>query len=283
MSGPWVEFAESAGIRQGDVVRKFDSNLGESVQYGIVITADCDIAQRKTNDRMTIVRAVTVQEFVSKYWSTWELEKTAEKQSRFVAPFLNAAIQKFDESVSPLTPTRLAEWLGESNPEEIFESLQLSKSGHAKEFRALSALDAWIKFADDLEDSDGFRALSNAYRALGRPHLDVQERVREALITSGGFQDYLVIPNCPDQNRDGLVVLMREVLTAPARDFFRNMYQARLTDQSDGFARIGRLTDRVRFAVAQRLAFVFSRIGMEESYEENCRTLADLVSLEMSQ
>jgi hypothetical protein len=74
---------------------------------------------------------------------------------------------------------------------------------------------------------------------------------------------------------------MREMLSVPAQDFCRSAYQVRLSETSDGFVRIGRLNDRVRFAVAQRLAFVFSRIGMEEAYEDNCRTLADLVSLEM--
>lgn len=282
MSRAWADVAESAEIRQGDVVRKFDSEADSSAQYGIVITADCDIAQRKTNDRMTVVRAVTVQEFIQKYWATWELEKLAEKQIRLIIPFLNAAITKVDNSVSTLTASRLEDWLATSTPERIFEGLNLQPARHGKEFGCLNALHFWIKFAHDPHDTDGFKALSNANSAIGRSHTDVQDRVREALITSGGFQDYLVIPNCPDDNRDGIVVLMREVLTIPAQEFLRSKYQARISDRKAGYMRIGRLTDRVRFAVAQRLAFVFSRIGMEESYEDNCRTLADLVSMEMT-
>lgn len=277
MGYAWIHVGDEADIRQGDVVKTFEAN---NPSYAVVLTADCDIAQRKTNNRMTVVRAVPIQEFVSKYWSAWELEKTYEKQIRSLLPFLNAKIAAMDLKLDFLLPGRLTQWTRESSPSEIFDLLELNEKKNSKELQALAVISIYASFADDLQDDDGLRALTRAFSALGRPVSDIRERVRDALLTSGGFQDYLVIPNLPGTKEDGLVVLMREVLTAPFEEFCKSEYQARVEDRPGSYVRIGRLADRVKYAVSQRIAFVFSRIGMEHAYEDSCGTLAELIALE---
>lgn len=277
MANAWIHVSDETGIRQGDVVKLFG---GDKISYAVVLTADCDIAQRKTNNRMTIVRAVPVQEFVSKYWAAWELEKNYEKQVKTLLPFLNAKIGILDHNLDALDGERITQWAGKTSPSDIFDIIGLDAAKHSKEFGSLSVISIYARFAADLADVDGLSALSQAFSAMNRSTGDIRERVREALLTSGGFQDYLVIPNLPSTNGDGLVVLMREVMTAPAEDFFKSEYQARVEDSLGCYVRIGRLSDRVKYAVSQRLAFVFSRIGMESEYEDSCCTLAELISLE---
>ena len=283
MSDAWASFPGDASIRQGDVVKKVGPVDQVVNEYAVILTADCDIAQKKSNNRMTLIRAVPINEFVGSYWASWELEKLVEKQLRAVTPFFSACAGKIDPSLRALTDARLLAWVRSDSPDEIFDVLGVMPTKHAKEFAALSALKGYVVFLEDQQDRDGLAALSRAYVTLGRSLSDIRDRVREALTTNSGFQDYLIIPNCPDNLQDGLAILMREVFTIPAEDILQSEYQARVQDRINCFARIGRLRDRVKYAVTQRIAFVFSRIGMEAAYEDSCQTLADLIALEALQ
>ncbi|MCL6251852.1 hypothetical protein M3P36_12470 [Altererythrobacter sp. KTW20L] len=276
-----IDFASDSDIRQGDVLRSF-SDAGRDTDYGIVITADCDIAQKKSNNRITIVRAVPADHFVSHYWSVWELEKIAERQIRSLIPFVNGAIRRTELALDQLTAVGLRSWVISRSPEEIFRILDIRVDKYNKEYSSLVALSQWLSFANDVEKKDGFKCLKSVSQSLGRPESELRERVREALLTSGGFQDYLIVPNLPQSSHDGMAVLMGELVTVPVAEVHGSAYAARVCDADSGYVRFGRLADRVRFAIAQRISFVFSRIGMEENYEDDCRILADLVSSEVA-
>ena len=44
---------------------------------------------------------------------------------------------------------------------------------------------------------------------------------------------------------------------------------------------LGRLNDGVRFSITQKLAFLFSRIGMPEAFEAACETATELAAEEL--
>ena len=60
-------------------------------------------------------------------------------------------------------------------------------------------------------------------------------------------------------------------------DLFLTELEARIHDRPQAFHRLGRLHDGVRFAIAQRLAFLFSRIGLPPEYEAACEASTDIL------
>ncbi|MNN99507.1 hypothetical protein D3C81_2191680 [compost metagenome] len=51
---------------------------------------------------------------------------------------------------------------------------------------------------------------------------------------------------------------------------------ARINDRPDAFHRLGRLNDGIRYSITQKLAFLFSRIGMPKTFESACEAAAEL-------
>ena len=41
--------------------------------------------------------------------------------------------------------------------------------------------------------------------------------------------------------------------------------------------RIGRFSDAIRYAIVQRMAYLFFRIGMSDEFESDCDTVAELI------
>ncbi len=53
MTGFFTQIEDTEEVRRGDIIRKLNPKTGEAEKLGIVITADCDIAQRKAGERYT--------------------------------------------------------------------------------------------------------------------------------------------------------------------------------------------------------------------------------------
>lgn len=93
---------------------------------------------------------------------------------------------------------------------------------------------------------------------------------------------YFFLPQLPDNSRYGHVVLLREIRAAPLESVFRRSIDIRNTDTSPPyFLRRGRLSDNVRYAIAQQVATLFSRVGLPASFEEECEVAKEVVSEEV--
>jgi hypothetical protein len=71
--------------------------------------------------------------------------------------------------------------------------------------------------------------------------------------------------------------MLRSMWTIMAPDLYLTEQDARIHDRPDAFHRLGRLNDGIRFSITQKLAFLFSRIGMPKTFESACETAAELM------
>ena len=81
MSDHFIFIEDDVAIRQGDIIRRHD---GHSEILGLILTADCDIAQKKTNDRITWLEIVGADHYLENQWATEQLRRLVEKQSRAI-------------------------------------------------------------------------------------------------------------------------------------------------------------------------------------------------------
>jgi hypothetical protein len=272
--GFFAQIEDTAEIRQGDIIRKLHPKTGETEKLGIVITADCDIAQNKAGGRYTWLEIVPMATYIEGPWAQEQLRKLSEKRSKAICEHLNGQIRKLQPDLSPLTPESLAQWLRSKTPKEILASVTGQAS--VQDDKALRDLQGFALTVSTDENQSAFSRLKAAWKFFGFEEKIQRENVRNAFKDGGGFQDYFVLPELPRQTDLGFVVMLRSMWPIMAPELYLTEQDARIHDRPDAFHRLGRLNDGVRFSITQKLAFLFSRIGMPKDFESACETATGL-------
>ncbi|WP_325949614.1 hypothetical protein [Pseudomonas putida] len=274
MQGFFTQIEDTEEVRQGDIIRQLNPKNGLTERLGIVITADCDIAQKKNGERYTWLEIVPMAAYVEGPWAQEQLRKLSEKRSKGVLDYLNGQIRKRDASLTALTHEALVLWLRSKSAEEILASTT-GKSPAAGD-KQLRDLQAFALTVSSDETQSAFSRLKGAWTLYGTDEKSQQDNVRNAFKDSGGFQDYFVLPELPRETGLGFVVMLRSMWSLMANELYLTEQDARINDRPDAFHRLGRLNDGIRFSITQKLAFLFSRIGMPTTFESACETVAEL-------
>ncbi|MFB4391233.1 MULTISPECIES: hypothetical protein [unclassified Pseudomonas] len=274
MQGFFTQIEDTEEVRQGDIIRQLNPKNGLTERLGIVITADCDIAQKKNGERYTWLEIVPMAAYVEGPWAQEQLRKLSEKRSKGVLEYLNGQIRKRDPSLTALTHEALVLWLRSKSAEEILASTTGKSPGAGD--KQLRDLQAFALTVNSDETQSAFSRLKGAWTLYGTDEKSQQDNVRNAFKDSGGFQDYFVLPELPRETGLGFVVMLRSMWSLMANELYLTEQDARINDRPDAFHRLGRLNDGIRFSITQKLAFLFSRIGMPTTFESACETAAEL-------
>jgi hypothetical protein len=265
---------DTEDVRQGDIIRQLHPETGVVEKLGIVITADCDIAQRKTSDRYTWLEILPMAAYIDGPWAQEQLRKLCEKRSKPICQQLTGQIRKLKPEVTELTHESLVHWLRNKTPAEILTSATgQTPPLDSKQLRDLQGF-ALTVIAE--EGTSAFNRLKGAWKLFGTDEKTQRESVRNAFKDGGGFQDYFVLPELPRQSGLGFVVMLRSMWTIMAPELYLTEQDARIHDQPGAFHRLGRLNDGIRFSITQKLAFLFSRIGMPTTFESACETATEI-------
>lgn len=275
MTGFFTQIEDTDEMRQGDIIRKLNPTTGVTERLGIVITADCDIAQKKAGDRYTWLEIVPMATYIEGPWAQEQLRRFSERRSKTICEYLNAQIRKRQPNLTALTHETIVEWLRIKTAEEVLESvIGEEKAANSNILRDLQGLSLMVTTD---ETQSAFNRLKKAWTISGIEEKNQQENVRSALREGGGFQDYFVLPELPRQPGLGFVVMLRSMWTIMATELYLSEQDARINDRPDAFHRLGRLNDGIRFSITQKLAFLFSRIGMPKTFETACETAGELM------
>lgn len=266
-------------VRQGDIIRKLDAKTGAVERLGIVITADCDIAKNKSGNRYTWLEIVSMVDYLDGPWAQDQLRKLGEKRSKPICEYLNGQLRKRELGVDALTPQSLGEWLRGRTPEQILTGV--TGQVPTPEFKQLRELQGYAKTLTAEEGRSPGEQLKAAWKFFDVDEKGQQEALRSAFKDStGGFPEYFLLPELPRQDGLGFVVLLRSMWNIMAADLYLSEQDARVDDRPDAFHRLGRLDDGVRFSITQKLAFLFSRIGMPTTFETSCEAASTLAAEE---
>ncbi|MNJ26438.1 hypothetical protein D3C77_209210 [compost metagenome] len=274
MQGFFTQIEDTDEVRQGDIIRKLNPKNGETERLGIVITADCDIAQKKAGERYTWLEIMSMTAYVEGPWAQDQLRKLSQKRANGVCEYLNAQIRKREPGLTPLTHGSLAQWLLTKSAEQIYKSAT-GKAPIADD-KNLRDLRGFALTVSTDENQSAFSRLKAAWALFGTDERTQQDSVRNAFKDSGGFQDYFVLPELPRETGLGFVVMLRSMWSIMAPDLYLTEQDARINDRPDAFHRLGRLNDGIRYSITQKLAFLFSRIGMPKTFESACEAAAEL-------
>ncbi|WP_205918457.1 hypothetical protein, partial [Pseudomonas viridiflava] len=96
MRSYFKDWSDEEEIRQGDIISRIVHLHDQKPErrWGMVVTADCDIAQNKANNKYTWLEIVPAEEYVQYHWAPDMLRKMAKKHSKFCLEQLNNHIIK---------------------------------------------------------------------------------------------------------------------------------------------------------------------------------------------
>ena len=265
------EVAEDEDIRQGDILRvDSDINSKESdAEWLVVLTADCDIAQNKHQDIITTVRATSAYRYLSQTYAPSALESERKRIANEVLDEIHNMDRKRDPDVTRMRAETVCQWIKETEAKSIARSFKLRGN-------------SWDKFVNNLEQLalvmdqhveggkergiyiDRFMRL----RLLQKRKQDaVTGEFRQMLMNGLGI-DRFFVPTLPRVQDIGFVINFRDLESVASNRIFRSEYLWKVSDQDQtGYVRIGRFSDQLRYAIAQRALYVFSRIGLDRKFE----------------
>lgn len=271
----WTTVDAERPFAQGDILRSVSTNPEIEPSFGLIITADCDIVQSKAANRLTYVEVVTSRDYLERIWIPDQLQKYLKKQVKGAAEALTGLMRRSNLELT-MNEDQLLDWLRE-RPIEVIEKAvnQTGKQLDAKLVQTLTAMRCALGADADREPLEQWRSLRNI---LGEPVDRQSADLASALGGGGGFPDFFLLPELPAARGLGYVALLRFIQTVHADKVFTSEVDARIQGQPEALHRVGRLTDGIRFAITQKLAFLFSRIGLPTHYEDACKSAAALAA-----
>jgi hypothetical protein len=229
MTGFFTPIDDTDEVRQGDIIRRLNPKSGQAETLGIVITADCDIAQKKAGDRYTWLEILPMAAYIEGPWAQEQLRKLSEKRAKAICEYLNGQIRKLQLDLAPLTHESLVQWLRSKSAEDIL----LSATGQVpdKNSKQLRDLQGFALTVNGDEKRSAFTRLKDAWALFGVDERSQQESLRNAFKDGGGFQDYFVLPELPRQSGLGFVVMLRSMSTLMAPELYLSEQDARMLEE----------------------------------------------------
>ena len=269
-----VNVAGDEEVRQGDLIRRLAESRPEG-EWGFVLTADCDIAHGKAGDHYSFVEVVPAAAYLEEVWAPAQLKRLVDRQAKAAAEQLGGVMKRSGLKLG-IAPDVLLAWLNERTPAEIAASVnRTNKSLEPKLAASLAALHVALDQGAQITRLDRLR---RARLLLGEDAERIRRSVLEVFEAERGFPDFFLLPELPGATGYGFVVKLRSIRSLHAGDLFATEVDARIAGRPDAYHRVGRMSDGVRFAITQKLAFLFSRIGLPTDYEDACRSAAELVA-----
>lgn len=271
----WSIPLADAPVRQGDAIASQDPKTGTITRIALVITADCDIANRKHGADLACLAVTKLEDYARTIWAEKKLNKVFIDEIQKVRTHLARWHELLIGNPSHLSLDSTEAWIRRESAESICKTLNVPLPESKKlEFslnrlrRALSSLDS-SRHLDELEQYAAFRgALAD------QPPLALKAEALKRLQSESLPSDVFLLPQIPQVECDGAVVLLRELIGVASKSI-----HTRVTDlsTSSDYLRLGRLQDIYKYSISQAFGSLYSRIGLPDAFADQCRlSLAEL-------
>lgn len=269
---PCCEVQDQDPFCQGDVLHRHAGSDGGLGDFAMIVTADCDIAQGKDGGEFSLLKLTTAENYIERTWAKNEVRKIADRQLRLALDVLNDTLKKLDPCLTVLNADSLREWLEDQKPEDIADAVGLTGG---KRIDAVKALQC-VRCASE-ETEAGLTNLKRLWAILEMKDKAIQSRLSDTLHPSRGAADAYFIPYLPQFSEIGFVINLRALVSVPRQRVFASRTDARIAGASDGYYRLCRFRDGVKYSVVHQMVNLFSRVGMSEEYESESTSAADMV------
>jgi hypothetical protein len=270
MSFSECEYVDPAQpLLQGDVVRSLSTASDPWDALAVVVTADCDIENDKHGGRVTCVPVVPLTTYLATYYLPRRVARLADSLSeQFVSIMRKAQKENFADFERPISLARAKSWVLETSPAEVASSLKLVGqqrvlfASFAEQFAALNRLKQ-----GDFEEYCGAFISTQQLRMPTKEAGSIRQGLRLDLAghTNELPGDALFLNSLGDGLDRGYVAYLRVMRELPDESVALKSSQISFDMTHE---RISRMRSPYVHALTQRLAAVFSAIGLPSEYEK---------------
>lgn len=262
---------------QGDVIKWVGAEWNRPWQcFGVVVTADCDLALDKHGGVISYVPALTTDDYI---WNRWRVDAIASK----LDALLNKAATRIanwraknDQPSDPPSATAMRRWLERVGAESLLDEIGVVDRGQRQNL--LNVLSPAVAVLDCVNCANpDLHILSSAYNAINPKAAQNRQLLPDEIQKSwaslpGDVFHLTTMPEDDAAPGHGLFLHLRHI-----RQIEADRISARPDEIRSGSAkaqRIARVSAPYRYAVTQALARVFSDIGLPDAYDEKRKMAA---------
>jgi hypothetical protein len=265
---------KEAPIRQGDVIGFWDwSTRKPTERFGLVITADCDIAQERAFDSICYLRIIPVPDYLHLFWAPRMLVANRRKWLRVCA---QDAVSIFGarETTTTFSADIVEQLVAEGRLDQVRQKLlECAVEREHRLIKRFGLVDSLFQISPAL-GSDCFTRLIDAehiwreagdrVETLGRLNTAARNHLR------GNPQSVAFIRSIPEIDEvggsPGYAILLDQMNVWPLNSITFSFDVARQKPNEMAY-RLGRLSDRYKYAVIQQFAYLFQRIGLPDEHQ----------------
>lgn len=263
----YVELLGDEPLAQGDVIRAIGNGGDLWLGLLIVVTADCDLAHHKHGGTISCVPVLEASEYANLFLIAPDMLRIKDRLVERLSGEFHAAqaAASGDEQYTPLTPKRVAEWVSEADDETIqrtFTELNLAKATPLIAALRQIADPAAVTHAQSLE------VLAAAKHAVGdhKSLLEAQKSIHKNFTSQFSKLpgDAMFLHRLAVDLNEGYVAYLRRIVDVQETNVAVNVPEM---EAGRGYERVARLTSPYIYGLTQKLANVFSSIGLPDEYE----------------
>lgn len=268
MSEECEPLLDDRAIRQGDVFQWLgDAERSPWALYGVVVTADCDLAKEKTRGVLSYVPILTDEAY---FWTFWRPDKFApilQQHAAKAAGRITNQLQKSNPNQKPMSADSLLAWLDRRGVAGVVSDIGLTDNGQIKELsNRLNDLQLLVDLLSK-EDPD-YAALKSALplknpKASSENYDSLREELRSVVTSLPG--DTFFFSHLPGGSASGYFAMLRYISQCPITDVAINQEQLKFGGAKS--KRVAKMTSPYLYAMTQGLARVFTDIGLPRTYE----------------
>lgn len=251
---------------QGDII-KIEWPEGEKgPRLGVVINADCDLANGKTDGIVAFLPIYPFHDYLSQFWAP-----------SYIQEIITAATQNVLKLAGDTDRAGLHTWVRTSGIEAVGSAITNYKCLKKAQIEQLNNELRRLAICLDTEQTaiTQFRHICGIAPA---PAAYARTQITNAKKAMG--EGHFFISDLVDEKSVGFVIRMRRIYTIPELDYFVSTSGQMSESQGDRptAVRVARLTERYRFKVLQLFSQQYSRIGLPDDVTElSALAIDDLV------
>lgn len=270
-----------APLRQGDVLgfRNWQS-LPPLERYAVVITADCDLAQGRADATAICLVIAPLEAWIRAVWSREEYQREVDLTLKDTATRLNSSRQNTDKNAVDLDINSVSHWIASTSTDEILSELSIAdpksaaKLGHQID-AARKVLQLNSTEMDYFESAVQAR-VTRTQKSAEDCRRAIKEKAANAAVASDRVDTFFLTGFVGPEDRSGYLVMLSQFRALPVCEVTASFPMFR-EDQNFAAYRFGRLQPPYKYAVAQRFAYMFQRIGLPNEHRNRHLSAAKAV------
>ena len=277
MTDEWISHGPDEPVQQGDLLLSRDPMTGYIGDICIVITADCDITNKKFGKQLACLRVTSLRDYLRTDWAGRKLRRSIDSETEKIRMQLNKWNSERDSKAGPFSPEAITNWVKRCEPDQICQDLMIPETAVDKVRTNLARFrSAFVGVVSDGSPDNLASLVLFRSKASERSHEDCLTEILRQAQTDMLPDDVFLLPTLPQlQDYGPAVVRLRELIGIPFGSVCLRTCDA---ISNEYFLRIGRPNPIIKYAVSQAFGILYTRIGLPETYESQRKAAIEQIN-----